>query len=889
VDSAVRSLKRGGGVATLIDPKLKFSILKTCQLSKDSIASRVRLNQHFFLWVCNVYMPKYSLVKLQNILGKLGEVIPNNEIKTCIILGDFNIDVNKRSEDSKTLEKLLKAAGLTLWRPPLPTHISGSTIDLIAHGAGIEITDLTFINTPSDHKALKWKAKLATSEKAKPLTIPNKKYASDLCSIIGHDSVKNAETFLRTHQSALDQALIMTECKPKKPVSNNLMEELLKLDTASEVNAVIDAHWENLWQKNEERRFSPESKMSYKEKRNILKYHLYEKRDGAIVIRIIDNNGNLLTDIELVNEHLLHELSKIQVDINQPYIQREPFPSLPPLNKDELLTLIERLSVNKAIAYDGFSDTIFSSDLKDITAEKLTDLWSVDLDTLVSQDMWHTRLVALNQNFPRDPGPTDFRPIMVGSSLLKLIESRFLPPLVRYLMSRLHPSQTGFVPGMGIEVNLWRIITQIKKRLNKDRCCYVVFVDYSKAYNSVPHIKLFRKLEEKKVLETEELKYLKQIYARLRIRSGKTILQYNRGVAQGSILSPALFNIYIEDLIQDIYRTGIENADILFYADDLAVILDTRDDIENVLKTIMEWSERNGMSLNKKKSAILPVIGRNKKTLPFFNRKAKDIITDKGTTRRVYEYTHKVKQIMGVPIVLKYKYLGTWIDYKLYPTCQLEHIKRKSAYIYSQLWPFINNASADARRDSFLTFIEPLFRQSVPLLFLEPTSNWVKTVTRARRIIAKQFLGVSKRTSSNLLDFILNRNVINQRDEIAEIAEKKWEARVEGKTLQNKMFREKCANPLYAVPNLFCKLINLTNRPCVKCNCKMVCHPLHLKWSHGIEFPSPMKVLCSIFHLQQPSLSEEGKIIKKSRTMIREPIFNIISNLYNYLCRVLSS
>ena len=68
------------------------------------------------------------------------------------------------------------------------------------------------------------------------------------------------------------------------------------------------------------------------------------------------------------------------------------------------------------------------------------------------------------------------------------------------------------------------------------------------------------------------------------------------------------------------------------------------------------------MSLNKKKSAILPIIGRNKKTLPFFNRTAKEVLTDKGTTKRMYEYTPKVKQILGVPVVLKYKYLGTWID-----------------------------------------------------------------------------------------------------------------------------------------------------------------------------------------------------------------------------------
>ena len=212
------------------------------------------------------------------------------------------------------------------------------------------------------------------------------------------------------------------------------------------------------------------------------------------------------------------------------------------------------------------------------------------------------------------------RPILVCSPLQKLLEARFLPKLMNYLKNDLHKSQIGFVPGQGIEVNLLQAfcVIKISTEEKKMHCKYGLFIDFANAYNTVPHSLLFRKLRQKKCLDVEEIDYLEALYSRYRIRIGNKVIKYNKGVAQGSILSPALFDIFIEDLAQDLSKVmGIDFEDVLFYADDILVLCQTQAQLKQCIEIIEEWSKQNGMELNKKKSGILPFTSRRSRDIPF--------------------------------------------------------------------------------------------------------------------------------------------------------------------------------------------------------------------------------------------------------------------------------
>ena len=89
-----------------------------------------------------------------------------------------------------------------------------------------------------------------------------------------------------------------------------------------------------------------------------------------------------------------------------------------------------------------------------------------------------------------------------------------------------------------------------------------LFIDFSNAYNTVLHTKLFQRLG--RALNEDEIQYQKAIYSRLKIKLGTKSFKPNIGVAQGSVISPAMFNIYSEDLLHLIgEEASVSTEDLL--------------------------------------------------------------------------------------------------------------------------------------------------------------------------------------------------------------------------------------------------------------------------------------------------------------------------------------
>ena len=163
-----------------------------------------------------------------------------------------------------------------------------------------------------------------------------------------------------------------------------------------------------------------------------------------------------------------------------------------------------------------------------------------------------SRLIPLNKKFPNCPKIDDIRPIVVTSQLIKFIEMRFAEKLKKYMNDRLERTQTGFVPGMGTEVNIVRLLNKLKEK--RQQRPIVLFIDFSNAYNTIFHKKLFQTLRDKKILTEDEIQFLEGLYSRINIRIGIEKFRPTRGVMQGSPISPYLFDIYMEGLIDQIKK-----------------------------------------------------------------------------------------------------------------------------------------------------------------------------------------------------------------------------------------------------------------------------------------------------------------------------------------------
>jgi hypothetical protein len=125
-----------------------------------------------------------------------------------------------------------------------------------------------------------------------------------------------------------------------------------------------------------------------------------------------------------------------------------------------------------------------------------------------------------------------------------------------------------------------------------------------------------------------------------------------RGVLQGGVLSPDLFNYYIDDLSMQLKR---DNYLHYYYADDLAVIVHGEAQVKRLVRSIEDWCRRNFMSLNKAKCGAMFLAGHS--------------------TLSADELRQKT--VEGVPIVAKYKYLGVYLQKNLQPSAHLDFLKEK--------------------------------------------------------------------------------------------------------------------------------------------------------------------------------------------------------------------
>ena len=91
------------------------------------------------------------------------------------------------------------------------------------------------------------------------------------------------------------------------------------------------------------------------------------------------------------------------------------------------------------------------------------------------------------------------------------------------------------------------------------------------------------------------------------IEVGSSSLNAEMGLPQGSILSPVLFNIYLEEALNspEKLKQVRKRGDILTFADDMLVMTSDRGELEIIVNELSSLSENYNLCLNKKKSEIL--------------------------------------------------------------------------------------------------------------------------------------------------------------------------------------------------------------------------------------------------------------------------------------------
>ena len=181
--------------------------------------------------------------------------------------------------------------------------------------------------------------------------------------------------------------------------------------------------------------------------------------------------------------------------------------------------------------------------------------------------------------------------------------------------------QAGFKRGFSTIDNIFIVNTIIKKYTQKQGGrCYCAFIDFTKAFDLLNRDALWYKLQ-KLGMSTKMINMLKGVYQTVKARvitgNGYTdSFDCPWGVKQGCILSPTLFNLYVNDLPKYFKDRGIfqiplidQELSLLLYADDLVLFSDSVIGLQRQLNLLQEYCERWSLKVSREKSKI--VVFRN--------------------------------------------------------------------------------------------------------------------------------------------------------------------------------------------------------------------------------------------------------------------------------------
>ena len=193
--------------------------------------------------------------------------------------------------------------------------------------------------------------------------------------------------------------------------------------------------------------------------------------------------------------------------------------------------------------------------------------------------------------------------------MLKILQAR----LQRHVNQELPDVQAGFRKGRRTRNQIANIHWIIKKAREFQKNIYFCFTDYAKVFDCVDHNKLWKEMGI-----PDHLTYpLRNLYAGqeaiVRTGHGKTDwLQIGKGVCEGCILSPCLFNLYTEYIMRNAgleeeqagIKTAGRNINNLRYADDTTLMAES-EEVKRFLMKVKEKSEKVGLKFNIQKIKIM--------------------------------------------------------------------------------------------------------------------------------------------------------------------------------------------------------------------------------------------------------------------------------------------
>ena len=225
---------------------------------------------------------------------------------------------------------------------------------------------------------------------------------------------------------------------------------------------------------------------------------------------------------------------------------------------------------------------------------------------------------------------TNYRPVLILPQFSKILEKLFVKRLDKFInkFDLLDNSQYGFRSGRSTSLALLELTEEITKALDNKKLTIGVYVDLKKAFDTINHSLLFKKLEKygfRGIANNWIRSYLNNRSQFVSFKScNSDLLPVVCGILQGSVLGPKLFILYINDIcnVSKILKFILFADDTnIFYSGTNLLVLN------NELKKLRNWFDLNKLSLNILKTNYM--IFSNKKCNDTVNIFMKDCLINR--------------------------------------------------------------------------------------------------------------------------------------------------------------------------------------------------------------------------------------------------------------------
>ena len=316
----------------------------------------------------------------------------------------------------------------------------------------------------------------------------------------------------------------------------------------------------------------------------------------------------------------------------------------------------------------------------------------------------------------------NYRPIATASCISKLLELSILSRIE----SKIHTTenQFGYKKGLGTDSCIFLLKEIINRFKSSNTNTFLAFLDASKAFDKVRHDILFSKMNDAGIppFITRVLKYWYSNQSLFVKWNGCVSDPFGstNGVKQGGMISPYLFNFYVNNLSVRLNSLNIgcyldRKINNILYADDLILISPTRNGLQKLISECEIFSQAHSVEFNVKKSKTMIIPAQRYKDFDFssifLNKKALEKVSSfKYLGHIISDDTRDDSDIMrhcrylyavGNSLIRKFWYCNLTVKLKLF--------KIYCGNVYSgQLWSNYSAASISKVTTAYNTILRRL-------------------------------------------------------------------------------------------------------------------------------------------------------------------------------------